>query len=662
MLNSELSQNLVNPISQYELEFFFNYYEQQVGEINNLIELFEFIRPELRNSYLQSLLNELNKKFLPQLKYDLPELFKVNAIDDSYIINNISIETTVSNPRFQLIGTKIYDPNGKEFISKGTNMFAWEGITNVNNYINTWGFNTIRVPNYLLGSYGQPHPSANGYGTNHQIVDAFTSNGAVVIFDAHDRIGGYYEGNDWETLKNYWQEMAREFGDNPYVWFDLHNEPGNGTANPQKWVNYHRELIDLIRTEGADNLIIVEGETWGQDYLTQTIPNHASAVMAGNNNILFSIHAYDRWNGRDIGAYFDSVQSQNIPIIVGEYGSVNVGQNTLDASNRMMMAAQQREIGRIVWNAKADDPNDLTTGVGGDAEHFNGTNTNILTSLGSLVWNDLQRTENLEVLPGYSGNNNNSSFSTGTFEVNSSGQVKLDFLFDGGWFRGELAIFNLNGMEIYQPGSLTFIQQAAQRALTNSQQGYVVIKDPLEGARFSSQLPWEPNFNAETYQGVKTFNMNPGDRFGLMLIQNTTVSEIANDPNKIWQWGKLPIFSIPEVNPGGVAGGQTVAVDNYGTFAFEDVRIDWGQSDRDYNDVVFQLQGANAIIPSMNSLVNPQRDWRTTNIGQQILSYAAGSVNNNSSLFSTVLDSNIQNEIGIQDTSIGDELYYSQDW
>jgi mannan endo-1,4-beta-mannosidase len=359
MPRPKIDRDLVAPVSQYdiekELESFLDYYEQQVGETDNLVNLFEFIQPELKNKYFQLLVNELGEKFLPKLKKSLPEIFEKATFNNSYTVSNALVNTTVTNPQFQIIGNKIYDPNGKEFISKGANMFAWEGIANVNNYLNTWGFNTIRVPNYLLGSYGQLHPSVNGYGTNHQIVDAFTSSGAVVIFDAHDRIGSYYEGQDWETLKNYWRDMAQQFKDNSYVWFDLHNEPGNGTANLQKWVNYHRELIDIIRAEGANNLIVVEGETWGQDYLTQTIPNHASEVMTGNNNILFSIHAYDRWNGQNIGAYFDSVQSQNIPIIVGEYGSVNVGQSTLDASNRMMTAAQQREIGRIVWNAKADN-------------------------------------------------------------------------------------------------------------------------------------------------------------------------------------------------------------------------------------------------------------------------------------------------------------------
>ena len=301
---------------------------------------------------------------------------------------------------FQVIGTKIYDIYGQEFIIKGTNMFSWEGTSNVDSYLNDWGFNTVRVPNYLLGNYDQPHPNENEYATNHAIVDAYTSQGSVVIFDAHDRIGGYYEEEDWQILKDYWRDMAQEFKDNPHVWFNLSNEPGNSTANPEQWVEYHRELIDIIRAEGANNLIVIDGEAWGQDFLTQTIPNHAPQIMEDNENVLFSIHVYDQWVDQDIGAYFDNLESQGIPIIVGEYASnnVNAGIDTLDASIQMMEQVQEREIGRIVWVAKALDNNDLTHGSGGHAEHFDGTNPEILSDLGQLVWEDLQRTEDLDTI------------------------------------------------------------------------------------------------------------------------------------------------------------------------------------------------------------------------------------------------------------------------
>src|SRR4028119_849049 len=41
----------------------------------------------------------------------------------------------------------------------------------------------------------------------------------------------------------------------------------------------------------------------------------------------------------------------------------------------------------------------------------------------------------------------NSTLPVGVFQVGASGQVSADYLFDGGYYQGELAIFSLSGME-----------------------------------------------------------------------------------------------------------------------------------------------------------------------------------------------------------------------
>ena len=215
-----------------------------------------------------------------------------------------------------------------------------------------------------------------------------------------------------------------------------------------------------------------------------------------------------------------------------------------------------------------------------------------------------------------------STYSEGVFEVGETGEMTFDFLYDGGWFQGELAVFSLEGMENYQAGSQAFIKEAANRALTNSQLGYVLAQDKLEGARFSETVDWEANFNSGEYKGIKNFTMNPGDEFAVMLIQHTSVQEIANDPSKVGQWGKRALFSIPEANPGGQSQGQIVDINSNGAFAMEDLTLNGTHSDRDYNDVVFQIKGANATVASIDRFSNPDRDWRTTAVGEEIIEYA----------------------------------------
>ena len=87
------------------------------------------------------------------------------------------------------------------------------------------------------------------------------------------------------------------------------------------------------------------------------------------------------------------------------------------------------------------------------------------------------------------------TYETGSFIVNSSGEVKVDFLYDGGSFQGELGLFNLEGMDALEIGSSEYILEAVRRAESDSPQGYSLIDDRTEGARFNADLGYEKNFN-----------------------------------------------------------------------------------------------------------------------------------------------------------------------
>ncbi len=212
------------------------------------------------------------------------------------------------------------------------------------------------------------------------------------------------------------------------------------------------------------------------------------------------------------------------------------------------------------------------------------------------------------------------SFTSGKFIVDSTGQVGIDFLFDGGLYKGQLAIVSLKGMEKFVPGSAEFMKEVASRALSNSVKGHVVINDLSEGARFTGNLP-EGNYNEGTYLGVKSFAMTSGDEFGVMLVPNGTVQEVLNNP--VVGGDKRPLFSMVTANPAeGFHVGQIADVTGSGkTFAMEDMRVDLG-SDRDYNDLIFQVRGATGTAVNLDSVINPEKDWRKADIGKALIAYA----------------------------------------
>jgi hypothetical protein len=214
------------------------------------------------------------------------------------------------------------------------------------------------------------------------------------------------------------------------------------------------------------------------------------------------------------------------------------------------------------------------------------------------------------------------TFNSGTFTVGASGEVGIDFLLDGGRYQGEIAIFNLEGMERYDltsdKGIQQFIQTAAQRAASGSNLGHIVILDATEGARFNANMG-EVNQNAGEYQGVRTFEMQAGSKFAVMLVPNGTVQDVLNGSTDA---AHRPLFSLATSNPNDAFHlGQVADVTGEGnTFVFEDLRVD-EQTDKDYNDVVFQIRGATGEAQHLDEAIDPAKDWRTTDMGKALIAY-----------------------------------------
>ncbi len=199
----------------------------------------------------------------------------------------------------------------------------------------------------------------------------------------------------------------------------------------------------------------------------------------------------------------------------------------------------------------------------------------------------------------------------GIFNVDQTGRLTIDFLADSGSYHSEMAIFSLRGMDGFTLGSSEFIKEAANRALSFSSLGYVVINDSNEGARFIGELG-ESDKNDDRYTGVKTFDFTPGDRVAMMLVPQGTIREVLN--SALLDGNKLPLFSITGANPGKATQlGQILP----NVFGWEDLRIDRG-GDADYNDIVFQVKGAVSTQIDLGKLAAPSKDWQDLPFARQI--------------------------------------------
>jgi hypothetical protein len=339
--------------------------------------------------------------------------FNCKTIMSFLIILILCSNQLIQAQNFTVVGTKIFDPEGKEFVAQGTNVTGkgslWSNTTiaDKDKIINCWNFNTIRLY-YKL--YTNSTVTEQDF---YDVIDEFSAEKIVVIVDVHDRIGGYFEGEELADLKSFWRDFAIKYKDNPYVWFDIHNEPGNGSLDT-RWITQHQEVIKVIRDEvRADNIIIVEGGAWGQDAPDRgagNVPESSSMLLTYgdqvktfNNttyeNIVLSLHIYDQYkNGTSdrIINYIDAIWAKGHALIIGEWGNHN-NNDVSAAMHAFAGALPERNVGRVVWHWEGGDNNKLTTSRRGSDINSCTDPTN-LTQLGTYVWND-NHTDPFDTVP-----------------------------------------------------------------------------------------------------------------------------------------------------------------------------------------------------------------------------------------------------------------------
>jgi hypothetical protein len=238
------------------------------------------------------------------------------------------------------------------------------------------------------------------------------------------------------------------------------------------------------------------------------------------------------------------------------------------------------------------------------------------------------------------------TFDTGVFTVAQAGEVGFDYLFDGGAYSGELAIFNLDGIDKYQIGSQSYIREAAYRALQNSPEfGYIVISERNEVAKTSGSKKYEGDESAKAYQGIKTFSMLPGTEFGIMLVPNGTIEDILSGSEN--SGDKRPMFSISEANLNQAAqfanmvehGGDSQGKLDGKTFGIEDLPTN-GSGDNDFNDLVFHMTGLTEIN-NITTTASEEPLYVNTNVSSSLINLqnfhnGNNSIDTSSSIFAGI--------------------------
>lgn len=134
----------------------------------------------------------------------------------------------------------------------------------------------------------------------------------------------------WEDYKAKLRLWAIQFKDQNDVWIEVWNEPyrydrADGYTDAI-WLQNMNELTAIIRATGNKNIVVIPCAEQGQDEIV--LLNKGNEFLAGKSNILFDIHAYEKWlldSPTNMNNRLNALNQYNLPIIFGETAPMNAG-------------------------------------------------------------------------------------------------------------------------------------------------------------------------------------------------------------------------------------------------------------------------------------------------------------------------------------------------
>ncbi len=340
---------------------------------------------------------------------------------------------------FHTANGQIIDPEGNVFIAHGTNANGPRYWAEPSGYslsdlgrllADVWGFDCLRLTWRVWENAGAH--TTNPWTIEEYVEEYAVNRGMVVMIEMHDHTGGNETGSSFTNqARDFWVDLAQKFGTHLYgdtpsdpaglgysmtkaqaslVWFNLRNEPigGNSDGVMSSLKDHYDAISDAVRDEGAQNIIVLDGSTWANEYKSKTFNKTYGPHYRDNyDNVVMSIHyGSSSWRYDDYASYFDYFLTREIPLIVGEisqaapnktvantracYGEIN--DDWANGGFSSNGACYDKGIGRLYWHFAGGDAGELTTAGGGYAiSGYEDGKPDNLTEEGKIVWADIRR-------------------------------------------------------------------------------------------------------------------------------------------------------------------------------------------------------------------------------------------------------------------------------
>jgi endoglucanase len=229
----------------------------------------------------------------------------------------VNLSPVATHRQLTIENGKIKNASGQPVQLKGMSLFwsQWQpqfyNQESVENLVTEWDIQLIRAAMAIEheGYLENPVREKKKVKT---VIEAAIDLGIYVIVDWHD----HHAEDHLPQAKEFFSEIAREYGDYPNLIYEVYNEPLEVSWS-QVLKPYHEEVVAAIREHDPDNIIVLGTPTW-----SQRVDLAAEDPLTGEN-LAYTLHFYAGTHRQELRDIAKTAIDKGLPIFVTEFGTTD---------------------------------------------------------------------------------------------------------------------------------------------------------------------------------------------------------------------------------------------------------------------------------------------------------------------------------------------------
>jgi endoglucanase len=265
-----------------------------------------------------------------------------------FAVCNANAKTFVAaHGQLSVQGTQLVDKTGEPLVLRGVSFGwsnFWERFYNkdaVRWLHKDWKISVIRAAMGVdIDAKCYLSAPENSVKLLENVIDAAISEGIYVIADWHS-----HNIHTAEAMQ-FFEYISQKYSKYPNIIYEIFNEPDDESWEDVK--KYSEEIINAIRRNDADNVILVGCPHWDQD-----IHLSAENPVLGQKNLMYTVHYYANTHFEWLRERADKALTSGLPIFISESAGMEAsgdGAMNYEEWQRWIDWGEQHKLSWITWS------------------------------------------------------------------------------------------------------------------------------------------------------------------------------------------------------------------------------------------------------------------------------------------------------------------------